>query len=282
MMSALYTYPHSLSEKIENGFPHVSFTVIKRGSPSDHRRRIHMYLPTALSVSDGAKYSEVDLGLAKAAQGLRDKTVNQSDVISALIAKASGGGGLVEAAASAQQIRQGVALNPYTNMAFQGTNIRSFSFSFQMAPESSEESETIRRIENLFRKYLYPKRSGAVTIIYPPTFRIQFWKGESENKFLPKIVDSFLTGVEVSYNESTNVYHKDGAPVETKLTLNFQETKALVQSDLYNEDGDGAPSDSDYNYNTTRSLAGADADGIGYDPNSPLSFSEGQGGGGDD
>ena len=130
----------------------------------------------------------------------------------------------------------GVAANPYIATAFESTTLRSFGFTFKCVPESSDEAEDVRLIENLFRKYMYPKELDPIALQYPPIFRIKFYNGEEENKFMPMILDSYLINLTTTYNETSNMFHGDGAPVETSMSITFQETKALTRDDLYGED----------------------------------------------
>ena len=69
---------------------------------------------------------------------------------------------------------------------------------------------------------------------YPPTFKIRMYtSGSEESKFLPFIQDCYLVNATTSYNETANIFHADGAPVETSIALSFQETKNLTRDDLY-------------------------------------------------
>ena len=52
---------------------------------------------------------------------------------------------------------------------------------------------------------------------------------------MPQILDCHLTGLSVTYNSTANSFHKDGAPVETDVSLTFQETKTIVRQDLYGD-----------------------------------------------
>ena len=76
-------------------------------------------------------------------------------------------------------------------------------------------------------------KPGELSLKYPPVVRIQFWEGEMESNFLPMIMDSYITALAVTYNESGSMYHVDGAPVETSMSISLSETRALTQTDLY-------------------------------------------------
>ena len=117
-----------------------------------------------------------------------------------------------------------------------------------MVPESKEEAEDSRRIENFFRKYLYPKKEGLFSLKYPPKFKIQFFVGEEENKYMPMIHDCYLTGVGATMNPEGNSFFIDGQPTAMELSLSFSETKQLTRHDVYTE----SASDSDPSYDYSR------------------------------
>ena len=133
-----------------------------------------------------------------------------------------------------------MVVNPYTTQNFDGVTVRSFAFNFKLIPTSAEEAKDIHRIENQFRKYMYPKDRGAGSLEYPPTFRIRFMVGERENKYLPRILQCYLTNMTASVNATGNAFHKNddlgASPTELDLNLTFQEVRAITRDDLY-EDG---------------------------------------------
>ena len=97
------------------------------------------------------------------------------------------------------------------------------------------------KIENAFRKYMYPKERGTGSLEYPPTFRIEFMSGGKPNKYMPRIIDTYLTGMGANYNATGNAFHEnDGvlgaAPTEIDLSMTFQEVRAITRDDLYGED----------------------------------------------
>jgi len=237
----ILTYPSTLRADAETGRqPYMSFALKRHGDPTiDAKSIVFMYLPASLAVSDGANYQGVDLGAARQAKAGGDFLMGKGDALNAndIAGKALSAfklGGEVTAAAGAElSLKLGIALNPFTNIAFEGMTPRTWSFEFKMMSESAEEAKTIRDIENLFRKNMYARKAGQLSLHYPPVVRTQFWDGESESNFLPMIMDSYITALAVTYNESGSMYHDDGAPVETSMSISLSETRALTQSDLY-------------------------------------------------
>ena len=239
-------YPLSLVEKDNQEL--IRFRIVDRKTLED-QRSIYLYSPPGLSIADSAGYTQADLGLLGGAidsvgdMATGKKDVSEGNMIADLVSAATvGAGSKLGAAGQAGMISGGIASNPYTNVQFTGTNLRSFSFSFKFVAESEDESEMVKNIENTFRKFLYPKKAGSSDFLleYPPLFKIEFMKlagGEaSPNKFMPFIQYCYLLSMTATFNSATNLFHRTGAPVELELQLTFQESKALKREDLY-----GAP-----------------------------------------
>ena len=239
-------YPMNLVEK--DGQELIRFRIVDRYS-LEEQRSIYLYSPPGLSIADAAGYTQADLGLLGGAVDAGgplltgEKEPTQDSLITDLVAAAvSKAGGKLGGAGQAGMITAGVAVNPYTNVQFTGTNLRSFAFNFKLVAESPDESDQIKNIENTFRKFLYPKKlnSSEFLLEYPPLFKIEFMKLQggdaSPNEYMPFIQFSYLLNMTATFNSTTNLFHKTGAPVELELALTFQEAKALKREDLY-----GAP-----------------------------------------
>jgi len=230
---AIITFPESMRSSGENNHAHVCFSL--SDVKNNQFGRIHLYVPSGFSVSDTANYNSVELGAIGNAGMSGSEASNapatEADTTAAA-ANAAGNLGPLGNSVVGTAIKNGVAINPFTNVAFTGTSVREFSFSFKLISESAKEAQVARKIENLFRKNLYPEATR-IALKYPPQFQITFYNGEDVNPFMPKIMPCFLTGLQTTFNGSSNVYHADGAPAEMEMQLSFQETKALVRSDLY-------------------------------------------------
>lgn len=239
-------YPLNLVEK--DGQELIRFRIVDRKTLED-QRSIYLYSPPGLSVADAAGYTQADLGLVggtldAVGDVLTDKKdASQGNIIADVVSAATqGAAGKLGAVGQAGMISGGIASNPYTNVQFTGTNLRSFAFNFKLVAESPDESEAIKDIENTFRKFLYPKKASSSEFLleYPPLFKIEFMKligGDAmPNRYMPFIQFSYLLNMTATFNAATNLFHKSGAPVELDLALTFQESKALKREDLY-----GAP-----------------------------------------
>lgn len=232
-MTKLYVYPESLREKSDSfkGFPHVSFEMVQRAMPE--AVKVHLYVPSGFTVPDAANYGTINLNeIGASAEELKDTDTKDLANLKAGAALDMAGLGALTPAAQKQAIQQGIAINPNTAVQFDTVNLRTFDFSFKMVAESSQEAHQIFLIENLFRKALYPTRQGAL-LKYPPTFKIQFLHGDQVNAYMPRIMESYLVGMNTVYNASSNMYHADGSPSEVDISMTFQETELITREKLY-------------------------------------------------
>lgn len=232
-------FPSSLRTKADNGDAFMSFTLEQENSP-DNGKSVSLYLPTALTIGDSVNYNTFDEALISGAAAVREGNGISSEAGTAvgLNLAAKSGSSVASAFASSEALKNKAAINPKTAVAFESTGIRTFDFQFNMIPESSEESDVINKIENFFRKFMYPDATSeaAISIRYPPLFKIEFYVNGEISKYLPKIETCYLTSLQTVFNSTSNAFHKSGAPVETAITVSFQESKALIRNDLYGED----------------------------------------------
>jgi len=231
---AIYRFPSNLDTG--EGKNHVSFQVVDDTSPEFEK--IHLYVQQGFNTSDSASYGNVDLGAINALQSFAtsEKSLSGDDATVAglkVIEKLTGEAGLNAKVA----LEKKIAFNPQTALAFESVGVRSFSFDFKLVPESEQESEIARAIENIFRKYLYPKKSGEFTLRYPPKWRIRFMSGENDNKYMPFIQDCYLVGFDATHNSEGNSFFANGAPTAVDMKLSFTETKIMTRSDLYPDNG---------------------------------------------
>lgn len=244
-MSSILAFPSTLGDSVTKGGNHVSFEIIGSEFNTDVFK-IHLFIPSGFALGDGANFGSIDLGVINAAQNAMTEkgdnvagnvTENEAVAIGAALLNKMGVGSDINAAGAAAT-KAGVAINPQTTLTYEGANIRQFEMSFQLVASSAKEAEMIRVIEHTFRKYMYAKKEGDFALKYPPLFRVKFMKGKRVNKFLPFLFDSYLTGLNVTYNSDGNMYHKDGAPTDVTIGLSFQEQRQLTRDDLYHVPGE--------------------------------------------
>lgn len=238
-----YVFPSALRSLVDDGHPCIQFTIVQKDGPFP--TDIFLYQPIGIAVSDGATYTNLDTGLIGAGLNFAggNKNLTEADAIAAgLLGKdalAGATGFDIAKGGAIGALKSGVAANPYTRVAFEGTNVRTFEFNFKLVPESKEETEIAKKIERTFRKFLYPKRAGSIALSYPPLFKIKFFVKGKESPYMPKIKPAYLTSLQATFNETSNaVFTGTGAPIEVSLALAFQEERQLVRQDLYPDDAD--------------------------------------------
>ena len=236
-------FPHSLRQDIEDGTAnHVSFQILGAGL-DENIFKIHMYIPQNFAVGDSANFGSLDVGTLNEASRLVKESREEGTIDEEKLEALGLGATLIKnlgldqfGVSDKKLLDRGIALNQGTTLTFEGASVRQFTFTFKMVAESAEESETMRIIEHTFRKYMYAKKTNEAFLEYPAAFRIKFLKGNKINKHLPRIFDSYLSGVTATYNESGNMFFANGAPSDMTLELSFQEQKQLTRGDLYNID----------------------------------------------
>ena len=260
----IIAFPRSLRLKADEKMPHICFSLTGNQAKEigGEAERIHLYTPSGFQVSDGANFNGIEIGTVAAAKQVAENvkakrnakagfTKTDNTVIGL---KAIEGLGADAGQVGVAAMQQGVAFNPQTSLAFDGVNLRTFSFAFTLVPESKEEAEDSRRIENFFRKYMYPEKKGQISLVYPPKFKIQFFIGEKENIYMPMLHDCYLAGVESTFNPDSNAFFVDGQPTAVSLTLNFSEVRMLTRHDVYKESQ--SSDDPSYDYSRPGSQIG--------------------------
>tara|TARA_A100001515_G_scaffold139849_1_gene134914 strand:+ start:2064 stop:2894 length:831 start_codon:yes stop_codon:yes gene_type:complete len=204
---------------------------------------IYLPAPTGLAVNDQANYNTTDFGLTGAENKFGAGTITQT--LKALGIK-SGRlfGGLATIEDAQVEKVAGLIVNPNTNTSFGGSGVRSFTFAYKFIPESEAEARTIKQIIRRFKALSYAalansdkENPASLILTYPPVWQIKFLTSGaggsfSENPFMPKLFDCYLTGVETNYNPAANIFFKGGAPNEIDISVTYQETRALTRNDI--------------------------------------------------
>ena len=136
----------------------------------------------------------------------------------------------------------GQIMNPNKELLFNGVNLRSFNFSFPLAPRNKEESQDVMDIIRTFKENMVPKKSTAekvkgLFLITPNVFQLSYMTGSGEHKFLNKFILAAMTNMTVNYTGS-GVYmtYNDGTktPVHMVMNLSFQELNPVYLEDYNN------------------------------------------------
>ena len=130
----------------------------------------------------------------------------------------------------------GQVLNPNMELLFQGVQLRSFNFTFNLAPRFEEEANDVKKIIRTFKSSMAAKTSGGgLFISSPEVFQLTYKSGNKKHPFLHSFKPCALVSMGVDYTGS-GVYatYEDSTPVHMKLSLSFQELNPIYFED-YNK-----------------------------------------------
>ncbi len=127
----------------------------------------------------------------------------------------------------------GAALNPQLQVIFQGVGFREHQFDFTLTPHSKQEAEEIKKIVKAFKFAAAPEIptnaifGKGIYFKVPDRFNVKFLYNGQENTNVHKITECVLRNVNVDYAPMGWSTFDDGNPVQTRLTLQFQETEIV-------------------------------------------------------
>ncbi len=128
----------------------------------------------------------------------------------------------------------GYAINPQLLVLFRGIGLRTFTYDFFFTPKNEREAESIRNIIRAIRFHAHPEASEFYGLYYiaPSTFDIDFMHRGRRNTNVHQVKTCVLTNYTVDYAPFGWATFVDGMPVQTRLTLTFQEIEALTKQDV--------------------------------------------------
>ena len=210
---------------------------------------IFLPIPMSLKTNYGVSYKDFNLteqaiGIGSAVLGQIGTTIGKfvkgfAGAKTGAVASAAGSflAGVAPVILKAGLMYNGMAINPHTELLFEGIKFRDFDFSYKLIARSKKESDSIKELVNLFRFHMHPGLDGQSFLFkFPSDFDIAFYyidkSGKAvENTYLSFIMTSVLKDVSVNYSGNNNyVSFKDTyAPVDIELTLKFQEKQILTK-----------------------------------------------------
>ena len=128
------------------------------------------------------------------------------------------------------------AQNPHLEVLFNSPKMRSFTYSFTMAPKDEDEQLECKNIIKLFRFHMAPQiqQQNKRFMTLPAEFDIHYMYqapgGQAgQNNFYNKIATCVLSDCKIDYTSGGVKSHADGSPVIIKMDLTFQETEMITQ-----------------------------------------------------
>ena len=147
----------------------------------------------------------------------------------------------------------GRAVNNHIGLTYKGPGtFRTHDFTFNFFPKVQEDSLVIKQILNDFQNGMLPRMSGPVLskgraitapfFLAPRHWDIEFHAGASQHDdYLFKIGKSVIKSMSVNHDPNSTVsFHSDGSPVQTTLSLSFQEIELPYSRDLVPKSTDEA------------------------------------------
>ena len=139
---------------------------------------------------------------------------------------------------------QGIAVNNHMSLAYKGPGeFRTHDFKFNFFPKIQDDADAIRRILKDLENGMLPRMAGppikkgralsAPFFMAPRHWTIDFYSGDGiVNTYLHTIKRSVIKSMQVNHDPNSTVsFHADGSPVQTTLTLSFQEIELPISSD---------------------------------------------------
>lgn len=144
----------------------------------------------------------------------------------------SAGNRVLGNAGLAYQAAAAMTPNPFKAQLFKNMKFRNFGFDYTFLPKDANEYNDVKRIINLFKKYMHPTLgTGKFVMKYPAEFSIAYYYKEGLNTELFRISNCALTDLTVSYGGTDFVTFrgKAGAPTEITMKMKFVELEMLTQ-----------------------------------------------------
>jgi len=128
----------------------------------------------------------------------------------------------------------GLAQNPFMTVLFNSPTFKKHTFSWKLAPNNIDESNTLRDIIQTFRSNMLPAmapNAGGTLLTYPNMAIINLSPDDSFlYKFKPCVVESmsvnFAAGGQPSFFKNSN------APTEVQIDINFLEIEYWLKEDV--------------------------------------------------
>jgi len=170
--------------------------------------------------------------------------INAGDILSATLARSVLGTIGINVDIDQFITRQtGAAINPNLELLFGGPQLRTFSFNFTFAPNSSKEAKEVRKIQRWFRQGMLPSRKRAsqssgssLFLASPNVFRIAYKNKNRRIKGLNIIKICALTSCQIDFTPDGTYQSYDDVdgvsmPVRSTMGVSFTELTPVFKDD---------------------------------------------------
>ena len=127
----------------------------------------------------------------------------------------------------------GEILNPNMELLFKGPGLRTFGFTYKLAPRSAKEAQSVIAILKFFKQGMAPIKSPSNLFLKSPnTFRLGYYHKGRNHSYLNKFKECALQNVTVEYTPDGNyATYDDGIMTAYNMTLSFQELEPIFSQD---------------------------------------------------
>jgi hypothetical protein len=134
------------------------------------------------------------------------------------------------------QLETGLIRNPHLTTLFDGVRLKTYTFTWKLAPRSEAEARQLESIINYIKAYMHPEinpNSGGFALDYPYLASLEFAVGE--NKIVPNVNVAFITALQINNSGSgVPAFFKDGKSVSIEMSISFQEINIKTRGDFLN------------------------------------------------
>ena len=216
-------------------------------------------------LADGGEQAISTFNTVSDQLGKNNGTANAGAVLNATIAKSILG--RIGINVDTQQFltrETGAAINPNLELLFAGPQLRTFSFVFNFAPNSTQEAKVVRMIHRWFRQGMLASKTtdfnngGSLFLGSPNVFRLCYKNNNRRIKSLNTFKICALTSVQIDFTPDGvyQSYEDKGAisqPVRSTMKVDFSELTPIFMNDynLNDEEEEQDPSIDDLGLNVT-------------------------------
>ena len=221
-----------------------------------YKGSVALYMPTDIQINDGMTYNDNTRKTFGIVQGIVEDDVRLDSATGAALGLATVGlgtglgalskltpfggsqasalGGLIGAAGvgvvtDEYQRSTGKASNPHDYMAYQSTQLRTFTYTYTFLPDSREESQEVTEIIKQFRHAAHAERIDAVALTVPEHVIVSH-HGAGDMIQLPPLV---IESVNITYNpNNSSFFVEDGHPVEVGMSVTLKEIVPIYKQDV--------------------------------------------------
>jgi len=131
--------------------------------------------------------------------------------------------------------KMGYAFNPQEQQIFEGIDFRKYEMTFTFTPISEQEANVVKQIIKTFRKHAAPTVVNKLSGFFfnpPSVFDVAFFYNGQPNYNLNAIRRSVIENIQVDYAPNGWAAFRNGAPVQTTMTISFIETELVDRTSI--------------------------------------------------